>query len=215
MKNPLTVFDSLRDTYLRYLDSPFDLRYPDLVQERRSLVDQDRRIYRGPLIEVVPAYQKSGQTFAHMTHALLDPTWSHGQVEELNEFVGHGLFPPQRQPYTHQSDSFRHSVVEGNDVIVTTGTGSGKTECFFLPLAAALIRESASWPAPAVPNSGREWWRHGQPRNWAPRIGQREHETRPAAMRALILYPLNALVEDQLSRMREGFDSGRFRLSCG
>ena len=43
-----------------------------------------------------------------------------------------------------------------------------------------------------------------KPRRWAPRIPQRAHENRTAAIRALILYPLNALVEDQLARLRDG-----------
>jgi DEAD/DEAH box helicase domain-containing protein len=46
----------------------------------------------------------------------------------------------------------------------------------------------------------------GSRRRLAQRIPQRAHENRPAAIRALILYPLNALVEDQLARLRDGFD---------
>jgi hypothetical protein len=48
---------------------------------------------------------------------------------------------------------------------------------------------------------------HGTQRRWAQRVSQRAHETRPAAIRALILYPLNALVEDQLARLRTALDS--------
>ena len=44
MSNPIAIFDELRDTYLRYLDSPFDLRYPDLIAERRQLLDKDGRL---------------------------------------------------------------------------------------------------------------------------------------------------------------------------
>ncbi|MFH1882178.1 MAG: DEAD/DEAH box helicase, partial [Planctomycetota bacterium] len=132
-------------------------------------------------------------------------------INDLNDFVGFGLFPADRRPYTHQRDSFDESVLQQHDVIVTTGTGSGKTECFFLPIAAALIRESVNWHAPGNREQHWDWWRHytmqGQRRHWTPRIRQRAHETRPAAMRALILYPLNALVEDQLGRLRDGFDN--------
>ena len=63
MSNPIRFFEHLRDMYLRYLDSPFDLRYEDLSRERRELLDQDGRIYRYPLIEPVPAYKSSGQSF--------------------------------------------------------------------------------------------------------------------------------------------------------
>ncbi len=54
MNNPIHVFNSLREMYRRYLDSPFDLRYPDLVKERDQLLDVDGRIHREPLIEPVP-----------------------------------------------------------------------------------------------------------------------------------------------------------------
>ena len=47
----------------------------------------------------------------------------------------------------------------------------------------------------------------GQNPRYAQRVVQRGHETRPAAIRALLLYPLNALVEDQLVRLRVALDS--------
>jgi len=71
--------------------------------------------------------------------------WSHNEIADLADFVSLELFPPGRLPYAHQEQVFAESVVNGRDVVVTTGTGSGKTECFFLPILAALIRESASW----------------------------------------------------------------------
>src|SRR5207247_1358738 len=148
MSNPLVIFEELRDTYLRYLDSPFDLRYPDLVAERRHLLDQDGRLYRDPLIEPVPAYQTSGQTFQQAVHSLLGTSWTPGSLADLVGFVSQGLFPPALELYIHQREVFEQSVVHGRDVVVTTGTGSGKTECFLLPIAASLVRESSGWGAP-------------------------------------------------------------------
>ncbi len=216
MSNPLAIFEDLRDTYFRYLDSPFDLRYPDLVAERRALLDADGRLYRRPLIEPVPAYQLSGQTFSQAAQALLGPVWPQPLVADLSAFVSQGLFPPTlpngqpRELYTHQRAVFEESVVHGHDVVVTTGTGSGKTECFLLPIAAELARESVNWPAPGPRPAQWDWWNHwsmqGSRRCWAPRIPQRAHENRTPAIRALILYPLNALVEDQLARLRDGLD---------
>ncbi len=218
MSNPLAIFESLRDTYLRYLDSPFDLRYPDLVAERRQLLDADGRLYRYPLIEPVPAYQTCGQTFQQVAQSLLGASWAPGALADLVGFVSQGLFPPSRELYAHQREVFQESVVQGRDVVVTTGTGSGKTECFLLPIAAALIRESSAWGAPGPRPAQWDWWNHwtmqGSRRRWAPRIPQRAHEdpaVRPAAVRALILYPLNALVEDQLARLRDGLDSAQAR----
>jgi DEAD/DEAH box helicase domain-containing protein len=210
MRNPISLFNELREMYLRYLDSPFDLRYPDLVRERRSLLDRDGRLYREPLIEAVPAYDKCLVNFPQTAQSILAQHWTPALIDDLATFTGFGLFPDDRKPYTHQRDAFAMSTVGGLDVVITTGTGSGKTECFFLPIAAALIKESVNWAAPNTRAAQFDWWRHytmqGTRRSWAPRISQRAHETRPAAVRALILYPLNALVEDQLARLRDSFD---------
>lgn len=211
MRNPIMLFDELREMFVRYLDSPFDLRYPDLVRERRSLLDRDGRLYREPLIEAVPVYEKCLASFPQVAQSILAQHWTPQLIDELATFAGFGLFPNDRRPYTHQRDAFAMSAVDGHDVVITTGTGSGKTECFFLPLAAALIKESLNWDTPNIRGNQFDWWRHytmqGTRKAWAPRISQRAHETRPAAVRALILYPLNALVEDQLARLRDSFDS--------
>ena len=76
MSNPLTLFDDLREMYLRYLDSPFDLRYPDLVAERRNLLNIDGRLFRQPLIEPIPAYQSSNNTFQGIAQSLLGLAWN-------------------------------------------------------------------------------------------------------------------------------------------
>src|SRR5688572_27630917 len=107
MTNPLTIFENLRDIYLRYLDSPFDLRYPDLVSERRALLDVDGRLYRQPLIEPVPAYATSGHVFSEVAAATLGATWPGQLIVDLTAFVSQGLFPPTRQLYTHQQETFQ------------------------------------------------------------------------------------------------------------
>ena len=66
--------------------------------------------------------------------------------------------------------------------MITTGTGSGKTECFLLPILGKLAREAA--------NSGQAFGTN-------------------TAMRAMVLYPMNALVNDQLGRLRLLFGDQR------
>jgi DEAD/DEAH box helicase domain-containing protein len=209
--NPIRLFENLRQMYLRYLDSPFDLRYEDLTAERRSLLDQDGRIYRRPLIEPVPAYRSSGESFGQAANALLGSVWQASEISDASAFVDRGLFPSEMRLHQHQRDVFEEVVVNGRDAVVTTGTGSGKTECFLLPVVASIVRESVAWSAPRNRPVQWDWWNHftmqRTRRRWAQRIGQRTHETRPAAVRALLLYPLNALVEDQLARLREALDS--------
>ncbi len=223
MNNPIAIFRNLREVYRRYLDSPLAIRYDSLREERRALLfDQDRRLWREPLIEPLPAYPPCGADFTKATHELLDATWGREVAEEVAGFIEPSLFTdPQtgqpRQPFVHQREAFQHSLVEHRDVVVTTGTGSGKTECFFVPVLAELIRESSQWSAPGTLTPNWDWWddRHkmmrGRSPRYAQRVAQRGHETRPAAMRALLLYPLNALVEDQLVRLRLALDSAAAR----
>ncbi len=208
--NPNHLFENLRDMYLRYLDSPFDLRYDDLTLERRTLLDQDGRIYRLPLIEPLPAYRSSGESFHQAAKALLDGRWGPSEISDLAAFVDQGLFPSALTLHQHQRDVFEEVVVSGRDAVVTTGTGSGKTEGFLLPVISSIVRESAAWSVPGQRHAQWNWWSThtmvGGRRRWAQRIEQRAHETRTAAVRALLLYPLNALVEDQLARLREALD---------
>ncbi|MDC0682625.1 DEAD/DEAH box helicase [Sorangium atrum] len=205
MNDPFLTFNELRSAYLRYLDSPFRLRYPALMEERRDLLDQDRQLYRNPLFEPIVPYESSGMTVRAACRHL-------GAPQEVAEYVeSGGLFPAGRELFQHQLDAWKASRA-GEAVVVTTGTGSGKTECYLLPVFAALVEESATWGAPAAPSARALWWNFRKQQ----RIPQRAHDTgRAKALRALFLYPLNALIEDQLGRIRRACDSpdGRTWLS--
>ncbi len=221
MSNPFVLAENLHDIYQQYLNSPFAVRYDDLTQERRDLLLDDGRIIRHPLVEPVPAYRRSGEpgtswphpTFQQACPALLAGTHSPQEIQDIADFIGQGLFRPTWRPFVHQLEAFQHSYIHGRDIVITTGTGSGKTECFLLPITASLVRESANaavWTPANARHPRWDWWNHytqrGKNRSWEPRHRQRGHETRPAAVRALIVYPLNALVEDQLGRLRNALD---------
>ena len=223
MSNPIDTFNCLKNTYLRYFDSPFDLRFEDLVQARRQLLDRDGVLYREPLIEPQPGYVLSGHDIRAATSAVLNGAsgWSPQVISDLAGLAEEGLFLPRGsrpiELYLHQEAMLRAGVVDQADTVILTGTGSGKTESIYLPVLAALVRESLGWtPIPAAPRN--DWWSMPPPagsgnRVHHPRISQRAHEagSRPAAIRALVLYPLNALAEDQIARLRQALDSDRVR----
>lgn len=223
MTDPIRTFDSLKSAYLRYFDSPFDLRFEDLVQARRRLLDRDGVLYREPLIEPQPGYVLSGHDVRAAATTVLSGIagWSPQNIADLAAVAEEGLFLPRGSTpielYRHQEATLQSSVAARADTVILTGTGSGKTESIYLPVLAALVRESARWSAiPAAPRN--DWWSMPPPAGSAnrvnhPRISQRAHEpgSRPAAIRALVLYPLNALAEDQMSRLRQALDSDRIR----
>ena len=81
-------------------------------------------------------------------------------------------FPIERALYHHQDQAIRKAVVSGRNLVVATGTGSGKTETFLIPTLNGLFREAEAGTL-------------GRP-----------------GVRALFLYPMNALANDQLRRLR-------------
>ncbi len=109
--------------------------------------------------------------------------------------------------YQHQKEMLRQGI-QGKPCVITTGTSSGKTEAFLLPLLANILKEAVTW-SPIGANTSQLSAMYTIPPNPADDSRRRDHwrEQRPAALRAMVLYPMNALVDDQLSRMRRTLDS--------
>jgi len=191
----LAVFDSLREYLFRYYDTPFSVRDEAVQAERRRLLDQDTVTWREPWLEVLRDYALTTASFA-------DACADAGSRPELAQFARAGLIPHEiERLYEHQFEALKH-VNSGKNMVITAGTGSGKTEAFFLPVVNALLSESEGWE-PLADRAANRWWPGA-----APFIPQREGEAgRRAAVRCLVLYPMNALVEDQLLRLRRAFDS--------
>jgi Lhr-like helicase len=180
----------LDHVYRLYVKSAFPIRYAWLSQERDKLLQQreSQLLSQPPLIEIMPNYPSSGLSLDDVADRLPD----YSDVRHL----ARALIPFRL--YQHQWQAIQAVLESKRDIVVTTGTGSGKTETFLFPLFAELARESRQWQAAASPAADRLWWRYGKDR-----LSQWAHIQRPAGMRALILYPLNALVEDQLRRLRQ------------
>ena len=223
MLDPVGAFDALRENYIRYLKTAFGTRSSTIEAKRESLLRTDRVLCREPWVEPMPEYQTDGRTIQQLGEDDL-PGLSPEQRHLFQDLVGRGLFPTGRPLYTHQQRMLREALdPKGGRCVVTSGTGSGKTESFLLPLFASLTREMVSWPAPQVPDPKAHTWWESQG-NVTPsklvnpanpdgvtgmhrKFWQRGHDTRPHAVRALILYPMNALVEDQLTRLRLALDA--------
>lgn len=216
MLDPVGAFDAIRDDFLLYLKTAFGTRFEEIERERATLLEQPGALSQELWLETLPTYLSSGKTIDELDAADL-PGLNQSQRKAFAEFARLGLFPPERQLHTHQKRMLTDALARKH-CVVTAGTGSGKTESFLLPLMASLIRELSHWSKPdAAPPKLNDWWKDdaylaqckADKKN--PRIPQRRHETRPAAVRAMILYPMNALVEDQLTRLRLALDSDLVR----
>jgi DEAD/DEAH box helicase domain-containing protein len=193
--DPIILGDDLLDAYLKYFDTQYWLRDPELMRERRALLMRSGRLLADVILEPVLSYDSNVDFNKLIAKLGLDP--------EVATVVGKALFG--RYTEADKGIFLREHVADAvsaffgaagpNNVVVTSGTGSGKTESFLLPILLSIALEAKKWPKQAQPN---RWW-EAPATEWSP---LRQDSTRPSAIRALLLYPTNALVEDQVTRLR-------------
>lgn len=153
-----------------YIEAAYHISDPSLVAQRQQILQSPGIIHQRPYLESNPRY-KSGERFRDLgiDAAAIEVFEAVSKADgDLNLLI-------HDPPYQHQAMSTKLSLVNGQSLVVMTGTGSGKTECFLLPILGKLASEA--------------------------------HRKRTAfgdasAVRAMVLYPMNALVNDQLGRLR-------------
>ena len=263
MQDPIGSFDRIRELYISYLDTAFRIREPAVAEERRRLLREPGTLCTEPLIEPIARYESDRLQF----HTMLAPSGDDDPLKGFSaasrtafvDLVLAGLFPSREKnagsvedakiqskriglfsPYKHQVEMLRRGARSGSPGVVTSGTGSGKTEAFLLPILAQIAREAVNWQKPQERFLKRRWWHDSAGKPYTKRNRKNEQvisfaaipsskrpssshplrtpfeshrlgETRPAAVRALLLYPMNALVEDQMVRLRKALDSNEAR----
>lgn len=155
---------SLSAQYCDYLVATYAPRDAELASEfRRALVAPDA-VTRGPILEATPQFVDG----VPLRQLVLE-----GVIDERHLEYGVQALPVDRPLRKHQETAIRRAVEHRRNLVVTSGTGSGKTECFLLPILDHLMREARAGTL-------------AQP-----------------GVRALLLYPMNALANDQTKRLRQ------------
>ena len=161
--DPIKLTQNIRESYIRYLTSTFRLRDNNL----RKLFHQEVKKFwftNGPILEATPPFKQGCSIKDFINRGIL--------TEEFRHFIFQAFPYFKKNPlYLHQEKAIS-KLLNGRNVIIASGTSSGKTECFLLPIYNHLINENKK--------------------------GKLTH-----GIRALLLYPMNALVNDQLRRLRE------------
>ena len=181
----------LKESIASYIESQYRISHPLVFGERAELLRQPGVIAQEPFIEATPSFAP-GRLLRD-----LERLYPHAIPSGLSELMEHGI-PMDRFPlYTHQEEALLSSFGDAPNLLVASGTGSGKTEAFVLPILARILKEAYNWSRPQ--GSGSSGFYDPHERKWH---HARRHETREAGLRAIILYPMNALVNDQMSRLR-------------
>lgn len=157
----LSKFGIVNDALRAYLRERFE-----------SFAGESGSFLADPVFESMFGWERASCTMGELAGNLLAPA-----LVDAMDAAGDDLrFGKEIFPYKHQVEAWKTLLgAEPRSVVVTSGTGSGKTECFVVPILNDLVRES-------------------------------EKEGMLVGVRALFLYPLNALINSQRDRLRAWTD---------
>lgn len=164
--DPIKTFQELDKSYRDFLNAQFAFRNSKIDLSAKEALAKECELLKGPFIEAHMPYKG--------THSLQELV----QLGLLNANIRNAFTNDEfsvYKRYNHQEKAIR-LVGKKQSVIVASGTGSGKTECFFIPIINELLNEyDANTLCPGV--------------------------------RALLIYPMNALANDQIERLRQSLKS--------
>lgn len=157
--NPLAYAENVVSNFLRYQLTAYPFADQGLYGQMRALLslEETRRtpLLQGPFISLSQAFRQGARVADLVAEGVLHPHMAN--------------LAPYDHVYGHQELAIR-AIVSGQTTLVSTGTGSGKTETFLYPIISKCLKLRDANAAPGVV--------------------------------AVIVYPMNALAEDQLQRLR-------------
>jgi len=157
--NILKATEDIKNRYKNYILTSFNLNDKKMNDKLVERINSSGNLFKGPLLEVGKNFIQGSSLQDLMNSNLISKSFT-----KLN-------VPCERPLYKHQEQALT-KVINNENIIVSTGTGSGKTESFLYPILDSLLKE-------------------------------KEAGTLGPGVRALILYPMNALARDQLDRLSD------------
>ena len=157
--NPIERSKYINERYKEYLRSSFEFGKTDLQKLFAQQLESER-LFKGPYVDMSFPFQRG-----HNLDYLIEKDIVCRSFKKLNDINF------TRPLYSHQEESIK-LIKSGRSAIITTGTGSGKTESFLYPILNDLLFDV-------------------------------EKGNNEVGIRAIFLYPMNALVNDQIDRIRK------------
>ncbi len=168
MLNPIEASANIKDEYVGYITTSFNISDKVYAAQFAEELQGENGIAKGPYLEIGDSFEQ-GESM----HALINNDKLSKLFFELEKDKPESKkeFQLERALYLHQEQAIK-KINNHRNIVVTTGTGSGKTECFIIPIINELLRE-------------------------------KEAGSLSAGVRAILIYPMNALANDQMKRLRE------------
>ncbi len=165
----IDIVERVKSTYKSYIKTAFPVIDDGLRGQMHDLLDQGNLLWRGPYLSLQRPYTRAAQTLGEQQTTL----GLQAKLLKAGEYVddkGEKHLPfGEWRLYSHQQVAIEQ-ILKSQNTIISSGTGSGKTEAFFLP----ILNHCLENPGPGI--------------------------------KALILYPMNALVNDQYDRFAHYLD---------
>lgn len=132
-----------------------------------------------PVFEATFGWQTGDKTMSQLSGKLLHPRLVDAMDKPWGESAKDYCFLKKTKPYTHQIEAWT-ALLQSNQahkkqsVVITSGTGSGKTECFMIPILSSIAQSKEN----------------------------KKYSSDHGSVQAIFLYPLNALIQSQRERLR-------------
>lgn len=165
--DPIVASQNLADGFVDYITTTFHIADPVYKAGLKQELQKKDFLTKGPYLDMNGSFRTGRSLRQLMDEGLVSPGFA--TLEPVAEKERE--LKLDRPLYLHQEKALLKAKA-GNSLIVTTGTGSGKTECFLLPILQSLLEE------------------------------ERQGTLTPGVL-AILIYPMNALANDQIKRMRQ------------
>lgn len=160
--NPRETTEKIKQDYQNYVASILEVKDNEITKLSRQVVSE-AGLVKGPYLETTLPFEE-GKSLKELVEE--------GLISKEFSKMGDAVHYDDWKLRIHQEQALKHIIINKRNMVVSTGTGSGKTECYLYPIFNSIMRE-------------------------------KEEGTLDAGVRALLIFPMNALANDQQKKLRK------------
>lgn len=134
-------YEQANDQLIESLSNMWFRGHPEALEHFKQMVGEREPLLSEPVFQTIFPWRNSECDF--LQHATRLGILEESFVRSLDSVQDEDYrFPLDRYPYSHQTESWARMLdkQDRKTIIVTSGTGSGKTECFMIPVLQDLLQ---------------------------------------------------------------------------